>query len=348
MSFIATDEAPAVDQSALAVRKNLSQVESALSEFDKVSAGLADIAARFPVDLVYDVATTKGMNEAIAHRAAWRDPRLTVEKVRKMAKAPVLALGKDIDTRAAWLTDQLLTGEVPIDEQIKAEERRKEKIKQDKINAEFARVAEIQDAIAELHMDAMAVVGKASSVIGGALEAMKARTLDPLVFQEQIAQATAARQAAIDKLELAYAAALHTEEQARKAAAERAELEQLRAAAAEQRRKDDAAAAAQRQEQSRIEAEQRAERARLAEQQADLARKQAAFEDAQRKAAEPPPAAPQPVAVAQVAEAANEAPGVAESNGREAVAFAEWHQGRYRGPQLKIAEAAWMARAALA
>lgn len=337
-------EAPAIDQSALAVRGNMEKVESALSEFDKVSAGLADIAARFPVDLVYDVTTTKGMTEAIAHRAAWRDPRLTVEKVRKIAKAPVLALGRDIDTRAAWLTEQLLVGETPVDEQIKAEERRKEKIKQDKINAEFARVAEIQEAIAELHMDAMAVVGKASSVIGGALEAMKARTLDPLVFQEQIAQATAARQAAIDKLELAYAAALHTEEQARKAAADRAELEALRATAAEQRRKDEAAAAAQRVEQSRIEAEQRAERGRLAKQQATLARQQAEFAEAQRRAAEPPPAPPAPAVVAQAVPAIAEPP----QEDAEESAFAAWHQGLYRGKQLEIARAAWMARAALA
>ena len=109
---------------------------------------------KHPIDLVFDVSTTKGMAEAIAHRAAWRDPRITVEKFRKAAKAPVLTLGKDIDARAAWLTDQLLLGETPVHEQIKAEEARKAQEKADREAAEFGRVLAIQEAIAEFGMQA--------------------------------------------------------------------------------------------------------------------------------------------------------------------------------------------------
>lgn len=234
---------PKGERTALAIRSNIEQIESSLTEFDKINAGLADLATRFPADLVYDVRTTKGMADAIAHRAAWRDPRINVEKFRKTAKAPVLALGKDIDARATWLTEQLLLGETPVHEQIKAEESRKEQEKQAKIAAEFGRVQAIQEAIADIHMTVMAVSSKPSAAILAAIDAMKAETLSPTVFQEQLQQAQAAHRAALEKLELAYKAKLHDEEEAAKVAAERAELEALRKAAAEQKVKDAAAAA---------------------------------------------------------------------------------------------------------
>jgi hypothetical protein len=230
---------------ALSIRKNLDQVESALSEFDRVSAGLADLAERFPADLVFDVRSTKGMAEAIAHRAAWRDPRISVEKFRKLAKAPVLALGKDIDARASWLTERLLEGETPVDEQIKAEERRKEDERQAKIAKEFARVEAIQAAIGDIHMLAMGMTNKSSSAIESARLELEALQIDPLIFQECIDQARVAKTSALEKLGVMHRAALHAEAQAAKLAADREELEALRKLAAETRAREDAARAAQ-------------------------------------------------------------------------------------------------------
>jgi hypothetical protein len=230
------------DTGALAIRSSIAQVESALSELDKVSAGIADLAERHPVDLVFDVASAKGMREAVAHRAAWRDPRLSVERARKAAKAPVLALGKDIDARAAWITEQLLLGEEPVDKQIKAEQERQETARREAALAESARITAIQEALADIHMEAMAVIGKPSDVILAKMREMDARVLDPLVFQESINQARAAKTAAIEKLEMAFNAAKHTESEAARVAAERAELEQLREAARVQKEKDEAAA----------------------------------------------------------------------------------------------------------
>jgi hypothetical protein len=279
--------APAAEKSTVAIRQNITQVESALSEFDKVSAGLAAIAARYPVDLVYDVTTGAGMVEAVAHRAAWREPRLSVERLRKQAKAPVLALGKDIDARAAWLTEQLLIGEGPVDAQIKAEEKRKEDAKQARIAAEFGRVQAIQDAIAEIHMDATIASSKGSAVIAEALAELRSRTLDPKVFQELGAQAEAARTATVSKLEVAHKAALHTEAETARLAAEREELDRLRAEAAERKAKDEATA---RVEQQRVSADQEAERARIAAAQADIDKQRAEFvaqQEAARLAALP-------------------------------------------------------------
>ena len=229
----------AADPTTIAIRK----IESALAEFDAIKAGLAELSARYPADVVYDVSTTKGMSEAIAHRAAWRDPRILVEKYRKLAKAPVLTLGKDIDARAVWITEQLLVGETPADEQIKVEERRKDDEKQARINAEFGRVQAIHEAIAEIHMRAMAVSTKSSGIIAAELEMMRVVGFDPLAFQELIEQAKQAHASAIAKLEVAFKAKLYSEGEATKLAAERAELNELRAQQAAQKAKDDAAAA---------------------------------------------------------------------------------------------------------
>lgn len=118
-----------------------------LAEFDAVEAGLADLEQRFS-GVAFAVSTTKGMTEAIAARAACRTPRVKVEKVRKDAKAPVLALGRSIDSRAAEITARLVALEDPIDDQIKAEEARKEADRAEKARIDRERLAAI--AAAEL------------------------------------------------------------------------------------------------------------------------------------------------------------------------------------------------------
>lgn len=287
---LAVEEPKTAEQrSELAIRENIGRVEGAISEFDRIAAGLAELHRRFPVDLVYDVTTTKGMAEATAHRAAWRDPRIAVEKFRKAAKAPVLQLGKDIDARAAWITEQLLLGEEPIDKLIKAEEQRKREERQAREMAETKRLMDMQDAIAGIHMEVMAVSQKTAADMQALLDEMRGRTLDPLVYQEMIDQAKAALAAAISKLETGVKAKLWEEDQARL----RAEAEE---AARKRRAEEDA-------ERARIAAEQKVEADRLATERVEIARERAALaaaQEAARKAAEPPPApAPAPVAVVQ-------------------------------------------------
>ena len=267
---------PKVDTNGLAIRSDIAKVSDVMTEFDKLTAGLDALAAKYPVDLVYDVGTGAGMAEAKEHRAAWRDPRQAVERLRKQAKAPVIAMGKSIDARAEWLTAQLMVGETPIDEQIKAEETRKEADKQARILAEADRVMRIEDAIGEIHMDVMLASSKPSTAIAATIESLRTATLDTLVFQDRMPQAEAARTAGIAKLEIALKARLHDEAVAASLAAERAELADLRAAAAAQKVKDAAAAQV---EQARIAAVQ-AETARtnkiaadeMAAQMADIKR----------------------------------------------------------------------------
>lgn len=245
--------APTTDRNAVVISNDLTRVQNALNELDRVAASLPEIAKQFPPDVVYEITTTKGMEAAKAHRAAWRDPRITVEKARSMAKAPILALGKNIDARAARLKEQLLIGETPIDQLIKAEEARREEARQAKINAEMGRVMAIQEALSEIALDVQIACNKTSADIQALLDRMRTTEPDPLVFQEQIDQARAAWAAGIGKLETAHKAKLWDEEQeAQRAAAE-----------AERKRQQEAEDA----ERARIAAEQAAEAKRLAAQQ---------------------------------------------------------------------------------
>ena len=65
--------APA-ESTAVVVRNNLAKVESALTEFEKIEAGLADLRAKYG-GVVFDVTTTAGMEEAVVARREIRDPR---------------------------------------------------------------------------------------------------------------------------------------------------------------------------------------------------------------------------------------------------------------------------------
>jgi colicin import membrane protein len=252
---------PATTKAALAITDDMSRITTAVSEFDRVAAGLAALEAAYPKDVIYEVTTTKGMKAAIEHRAAWRDPRITVEKVRKMAKAPLIALGKNIDARAAWLTEQLLEGEQPIDQQIKAEEARREAEREAKAAAEFGRVLAIQEALAEIAADVAAACGKRSDDISALLERMRTTEPDAEVFQEMLEQARAAWSAGITKLETAHKAKLWEEAEQRRIAAEQ-EAERIA------RQKAD-------EERARVAAEQKAEAERLATERAELDRQRA-------------------------------------------------------------------------
>lgn len=271
------------DKSALAIRENIQHVETALSEFDKISAGLAELRQRHPVDVVIDVTTTKGMKEAVAARAAWRDPRIAVEKARKAAKAPVLALGKDIDARAAYITTALLEGESNYDDQIKAEEKRKEDEKAAKAEAERVRVEAIQSRIAnDIRLAATKSVGASAETIAVVIEDVSAILIDES-FEEFQGQAQIAKDETLDKLRAMHTAAVAAEAEAARIKAEQeaeaariaAEREELARHRAEQAKRDaeaaEARAAAEREQAARLAAER-------AEQEAELKRQREAQE----------------------------------------------------------------------
>jgi colicin import membrane protein len=202
------------------------EVQTAVAEFDKVAAGIAELQKKYS-GVVYDVRTTKGMDEAKAARAEVREPRYEIERVRKAAKAPILKLGKELDDRARSITSEILAIEEPIDTQIKNEEARKEAEKQAKIAAEQKRVADLQERVAELRGNRMLSPTSGAELIAEHIADVDSIPVDES-FQEFREQAELAKGDGLKFLRDLHAAAVaHEAEQAR-IKAEREELARLR------------------------------------------------------------------------------------------------------------------------
>lgn len=238
----------------------LEAVTTEVAKFDAVAAGIKALQETY-TGVVYPVATTQGMADAKAARAAIREPRYEVEKIRKAAKAPILALGKSLDDRAKRITAALEAIEAPIDQQIKAEEDRKEAERQAKIDAELARVASIQDKIESIRALPVRATGKPSAQVA-AIQAEAAAIVIDASYQEFAEQAGAALAQSVAALAGLHAGAVAAEAEAARVAAEREELTRLRA---EQEQRD------------RVERERLAEEGRKAReaQAAEVARQQA-------------------------------------------------------------------------
>ena len=166
------------DATAVAVRASLTKVGDALAEFDRVAAGIAELQRRH-ANVVFPVATKVGMAEASAARLAIRQPRYAVEATRRDAKAPVLALGRNIDERARWITTELLKIEEPIHQQIEVEVKRVAEEAELKRVAEEERVAFHQRRIEEIRAVAEAAVGETVTHMDSAILALLALHIGP-------------------------------------------------------------------------------------------------------------------------------------------------------------------------
>lgn len=272
-------------------------VTRAVAKFDAVAAGIGALSARY-AGVVYPVETTKGMEEAKKARLAIREPRYELERLRKDAKAPILALGKQIDSEAARITAELLKLEDPIDQQIKLEEARKEAERAAKVEAERLRVEGIQHRIQAIR-DAV----NRAAVADVAGVAQIAQGVEAFAIDDSLAefseQAAAAKADTLEKLGAIYTAAVAREAEAARLKTEREELAKQRA---EQEARDKAERARiaeeERQakaERDRLEAEaaerRQAEEVDLQRQRDEIATQQAELER-QRQAAMPKPPEP--------------------------------------------------------
>lgn len=269
-------------------------------------------------EVAYDIKTTAGMSTAIKHRAAFRDIRVASEKARKLRKAPILEIGKLLDSRAGEIEATLLPLETLFDDEIKSEEGRKESEKAAKLAAEQQRIKQIREIIDYgVRAYPAAVVGKSAAKIAAMLETLETEPITLERYQEFADEAEMSKAASVEKVREILAAQIEVEaeqarlaaerealerqraEEAARLAAERAELDSLRAEQEERERVAATARAEQeakdRAERERVEAEQRAAQeraaaamraeqeaheARMQAQQAELARQQAALDAA--------------------------------------------------------------------
>ena len=262
----------------------IASVSTEVAKFDAINAGIAELAKAHPLDVACDCTSTAGMKQAIAGRAAWRTPRLNVEAARKAAKAPVLELGRQIDAFAKDLTTKLLAGETHYDEQIKAEEARKEQEKAAKAEAERKRVQAHHDRITnDIRLTFTALAGASSDRISRTLADVEGIVIDDS-FEEFQALAQTAKDETVEQLRTMLEKKVADEQEAARLKADqeaeaarlKAEREELARLRAEQEKRDAEARAAQ------AEAE-RAERARLAAERAKLEQEQAAARAEQKR-----------------------------------------------------------------
>lgn len=207
-----------------------------------------------------DITTTAGMAVAVKYRAAFRDDvRLGVEKTKVAKKAPILQIGRLLDSNYNEIVAEAEPYESKFDIAIKAEEKRKADIKAAKERAEAERIGAIKAAIEAIRALPARAVGKSSEELRALLERVAARTITKEEFDQFEGEAQIALNAAGEELVTMYEAAQQAEAAAAKAEADKqAELKAL---------------AEQKAEQARIAAEQEAKAKELRDAEAELQRK---------------------------------------------------------------------------
>jgi len=178
--------------------KQVSVVATNIDEIDAVQLGLDELKTKYH-GAVFDMTTTSGADEARKARAAIRDPRYRVERARKDAKSKLAQLGKQIDERAGQITEALLELEIPIDNQIKAEEARKEAERQRKIMAEQQRQTALRASLAAI-AEIPAKTSRDVDALRCAIAMLEEMQPSEAVFEEFIDQAVTLRARSLETL----------------------------------------------------------------------------------------------------------------------------------------------------
>lgn len=265
---------------------------TAVAEYSPIAAGLAAARERY-ANVVWDLKTTRGNEEARRARKELVSLRTNLEAKRKELKAPLLAQAKLVDDEARRITAELLKLEGPIDELIRADERRREEERAAREAAERARVAAIRERIAAIAAQPVnAARIRSSAQLRSVVDALASQNIDD-TFEEFTEEARASHAQALAAMREMLAAVEAQEVEAERLRAEReaqeraaaeaaARLAEEERAARERRRIEEAEARAARAEADRIAREAReAEEQRLAAERAEFERQQAEARAAQ-------------------------------------------------------------------
>lgn len=220
----------------------LAPVNEALTEFEKVSAGLIDLTKRH-ANVIYPVTTTKGMEDAKAARKEIRDVRYAVQRAEKAASDELNSIKRNVKDRAKQIITVLKPLEDAVDGQITAEDERCAEEKRKREEAEVARVAAIRDRIATITRAPTEVAGMPSATIRRSLDLVTGVPVDES-FEEFQAEAMAAKDGAVSVLTTMLERAVAAEEAAAALRVQQEELERQRAELEAQRKELEAAKAA--------------------------------------------------------------------------------------------------------
>lgn len=232
--------------------------------------------------LVVDCSTSEGLANAKEVRVDIRDVRYALANTTKTALVPYQQKVKEAQARVNQvkefgeaLKDRVLAIEAPVDEAIKAEEKRVADAKAERERIEAERVEAIRAKITRFSSVAAAYASRSAADVANVLLNVKESVILPEEYAEFEAEGTIARDNAIEQLETLHRSAVEREEAAAKLAAQQKELDELR----EKQRIADEHAEKERQ---RVAAE---DRQRIADQQAELNRQREQLQrdqDAQR------------------------------------------------------------------
>lgn len=273
-------ELPAI--ASLPTLKPEAYVTQVFDPFKKQFAKAKRASATVPA---YDITTGAGMAVSKELRASFRAVRLAVEAERKARKAPIIEIGKLLDTRAKELISDIEPLEDKYDAEIKAEEQRKEDEKQKKLAEERARIEAIENRIAFIRSSATRHIQMPSETITKAIEHWTLLRLDPADYQEFLEDALNAVNQALIDLETLRVQAVEREQAEAKAKADAIELENLRQANAARELRE-------KEEREQREAEDKAKADAAAKLAADQAKEMADLKAqlaALQKASEPAP-----------------------------------------------------------
>lgn len=313
--------------------------DTAVVEYTQTAAGLAKLREQLEGH-TFDCTTTAGDKEARQSRMALVRLRVDLEERRKEIKAPVLARGKLIDDEAKRITGEILKLEMPIDDAIRAQERKREEARAEAERKEAERVKANDERLGRIATMPATMFEATPEEIHAAIESLDAHP-ETMDFDEDYHErAEAARDATIKALQRMHATAVERIAEAERLTVERAELEAQRLQAEQERAAADAAAESERKRLADLEAAEREER-RRAEEEASAARQA----ELDRIAAEQ---AEQQRALDEQAEQQRQAQAAAEEAERKRVAEAERIERERREreeEERREAEAASLAKA---
>jgi len=151
--------------------------------------------------LTYEISTKQGMTVAKEGRAIFRDIRIALEKKRAAAKAPILEIGKLLDSRAKEIVQRIEPFEEQFDKDIKVEESRIEAEKAAKDKAEAERQADMQAEIDYIRNAPLKSVGVSSAGIQEIIDHLNCIDPQAANFAERADEAVFVRKEALSQLQ---------------------------------------------------------------------------------------------------------------------------------------------------
>jgi len=185
--------------------------------------------------LVVDCSTSEGLANAKEVRVDIRDVRYALANTTKTALIPYQQKVKDAQARVnqvkefgELLKERVLAIETPVDEAIKAEEKRVADAKAERERLEAERIETIRAKITRFSSVAAAYASRSAADVATILQSVKESVILPEEYAEFEAEGTIARDNAIEQLETLHKSAMEREEAAAKLLAQQKELDQLR------------------------------------------------------------------------------------------------------------------------